>query len=501
MTNKAIGYEALIKQFKLSVIPHYRSSYIAMKGRGSIQIIHNKETHIFPKTYDIEDPQNPFSQLEFGLKHDGINLEIIRAFFSHIESKELQSYIQQQPTSKFSRTIWFLYEYLTENKLKLKDCKKVKYIDLLDQNRYFTLSGIKSHRHGINNNLIGNQQFCPIIRRTTKLTSYLDKKLDVKAKEITDNYSPQIISRAIHYLYAKETLSSYEIERERPNKQRIARFIEILKKSSSMEHLTKETLIELQNIIVDPRFKDVDYRITQNYIGENVNQYFQKIHYISPKPEDVHDLMSGLFNALDNTENSNINAVIIAAFISFGFVFIHPFEDGNGRIHRFLIHYILSRHHFTPDGIIFPVSAVMLQKMKEYDQALESFSKLLLENITDYQLNNEGVLTVKQDTQTYYQYMDFTHFAEYLFECIEETLQNHFEKEIAFLINYDKSKIQMQSVVDMPDKLIDLFINFVTQNNGELGENKKKKYFGMLNDGEIKELLAIIRRNMINKTK
>lgn len=495
--NKAIGYESLIRKFKLSVIPHYRSSFIAMKGRGSIQVIHGKETHIFPKTYDIEDPDNPFSQLEFALKHDGINLEILRAIFNHIESKEIESYIQQQPTSKYSRILWFLYEYLTENTLKLEDCKRVKYIDLLDPDQYFTLSGVKSHRHGINNNLIGNQQFCPIIRRTSKLISYLDKKLDVKAKEITDSYSPQIISRAIHYLYAKETLSSYEIERERPNKQRIARFIEVLKKSFLIEHLTKEILIELQNVIVDPRFKDVDYRVTQNYVGENVNQYLQRIHYISPKPEDVNDLMSGLINVLNKSENSNINPVIIAAFISFGFVFIHPFEDGNGRIHRFLIHYILSRHSFTPDGIIFPVSAVMLQKMKEYDQVLESFSKPLLENITDYLLTNEGVLIVKQDTKSYYQYMDFTYFAEYLFECIEETLHNHFEKEIEFLINYDKSKIQMQSVVDMPDKMIDLFINFVTQNNGELGVNKRKKYFDMLNDDEIKQLLTILRKNMM----
>ncbi|MGA2655717.1 MAG: Fic family protein [Gammaproteobacteria bacterium] len=499
MDNKAIGYEALIRQLNLSVIPHYRSSFIAMKGRGSIQIIQGKETHIFPKTYDIEDTHNPFNQLEFALKYDGINLEILNAFFARIEEKEIESYIQQQPTSKYSRMIWFLYEYLTENTLDIEDCNKVKYIDLLDPKQYFTYSGIKSPRHGINNNLIGNQQFCPIVRRTSKLNSYLDKKLDAKAKEIADSYSPQIISRAIHYLYAKETLSSYEIEREKPNKQRIARFIEVLKKASSMEHLTKEILIELQNIIVDPRFKDLDYRETQNYVGENINQYFQKIHYISPKPEDVNDLMAGLIKVLDNNENASINPVIIAAVISFGFVFIHPFEDGNGRIHRFLIHYILTRLSFTPEGIIFPVSAVMLQKMKEYDQILESYSKPLLENIKNFDLTDEGVLTVKQATKAYYQYIDFTHFAEYLFECIEETLHNHFEREIEFLINYDKSKIQIQAIVDMPDKLIDLLINFVMQNNGELGNSKRKRFFGMLSEDEIKELLTIIRKNLINK--
>ena len=40
---------------------------------------------------------------------------------------------------------------------------------------------------------------------------------------------------------------------------------------------------------------------------------------------------------------SRIDPVVAATVSSFAFVFIHPFEDGNGRIHRFLIHYMLSK--------------------------------------------------------------------------------------------------------------------------------------------------------------
>lgn len=497
MNNVPMGYRYLIEKFDLQVMPHYRSSYVAIKGRGRVYFDEYGETHIYPKNYAIADPQNPLSQLEFALKNDGINLEIINAIFAKIKVKEIEFFIQQQPRGKYRRIIWFLYEFLTQDILKLGDCKKIKYIDLLSPDEYFTLPGIKSARHGINNNLIGNQKFSPIIRRTPKLRSFLNKKLEVKAKKITDSYPPQIITRAIHYLYAKETLSSYEIERERPNKQRIAKFIEVLKKISTIKNLTKEILLELQNIIVDPRFKDNGYRKTQNYVGENINQYYQKIHYISPKPEDVEDLMFGLLNALDNINNVSLHPVILAAAISFGFVFIHPFEDGNGRIHRFLIHYVLSKYSFTPLHIIFPVSAVMLQKMHEYDRVLETYSKPIMNNITDYNLTDEGILTVKQKTKNYYQYVDFTIFAEYLFECIEDTLQNHYEKEIEFLLNYDKTKNQIQSVVDMPDKFIDLFINFVIQNQGELSTNKRNKYFTKLKDEEIDELLKIVRKNMM----
>jgi hypothetical protein len=37
-----------------------------------------------------------------------------------------------------------------------------------------------------------------------------------------------------------------------------------------------------------------------------------------------------------------VDPVVAAAILAFGFVYIHPFEDGNGRIHRYLIHHVLA---------------------------------------------------------------------------------------------------------------------------------------------------------------
>jgi hypothetical protein len=49
-------------------------------------------------------------------------------------------------------------------------------------------------------------------------------------------------------------------------------------------------------------------------------------------------------------------------WLSFVFVFVHPFEDGNGRIHRHLIHHMLAMRGFSPIGVVFPVSAAILDR-------------------------------------------------------------------------------------------------------------------------------------------
>ncbi len=499
MSNQPIGYSALIEKLTLKVNPHHVASYVALQGRGHTDFDQNRQVRVYPKSYALKDPDNVLSHLEFALKHEGINLEIAQELFLLIDKRTICQHIQLQPTGKYNRIIWFLYEFLIKVRLDLEDCKKLNYVDLLDSEQYFTLPGIKSPRHAINNNLLGDQEFCPIIRRTHKLTTYIEKHFDIEAQKIAKQYDPKLISRASYYLYAKETRSSYAIEREKPSKKRIQRFVEILKKAPSIQHLSKEILVELQNAIVDPRFKDEDYRKSQNYIGENISEYQQKIHYISPKPEDVPALMSGLLAVLEKVSKIEFPPVILAATISFAFVFIHPFEDGNGRIHRFLIHYILSRLLFTPQNIIFPVSAVMLQKIRDYDRILEEFSEPLMRNISDYDWSDDGILVINQPTLHFYQFVDFTRFSEYLFECIEETLLNHFANEIQFLLNYDRTKSAMQDVIDMPDHLIDLFMRSVAQNQGKLGSQKRQKHFEQLSDDEISKLESILKTYMLSR--
>src|SRR3990167_4762669 len=161
MTKIAVGYQAICEQLKLAILPHFRESYIATQGRGKTVIEHNHEIHIYPKTYALKNQYDLLENLEFALKHEGMNLEIIKHLFSTINANQIAMHIKKQPTGIYSRKIWYLYEFLMQEKLELPDCKKIKYVELLDKNLYFTSNGKKSSRHGINDNLLGNRDYCP----------------------------------------------------------------------------------------------------------------------------------------------------------------------------------------------------------------------------------------------------------------------------------------------------------------------------------------------------
>lgn len=487
-----IGYQALISLFNLQVIAPRRISYVSATGAKRILLEEEQELHIYPKDYQLSEPDNPLLHLEFAIKHEEMNLCIIKRVFEHLSIKQIADYIAQKPQGKVQRKIWYLFEFLMHKSLPISDLKSGNYVDLLDVKKYYTTKPLKAKRQLINDNLLGFSHFCPFVRRTASLASYEKKHLDKVAKKLLANYEPLIIQRAASYLYTKETLSSWHIEHEEPSKERALNFVKLLHQVEKLKKFDKPELITAQHIIVEPRFAEKDYRHTQNYIGEMVRRDYSIIHYVSPSPEDVPYLMHDLLMTLERMIKSNINPAITAAVISFGFVFIHPFEDGNGRIHRFLIHYILARAAFTPPGLIFPISAIMLSERKKYDEILEKFSRPLMDAIT-YTEHDNGAITAKNNTADLYAYLDYTQYAEYLFECIQKTIETDLRKELAFIVEYDRIKKAIQEIVDMPNKQLDLLIKLIVQNKNKLAQSRKQKFFPKLLDAEIKKIESIVK--------
>ena len=92
------------------------------------------------------------------------------------------------------------------------------------------------------------------------------------------------------------------------------------------------------------------YRDRQVYVSETtwtVDDTKDIVHFVAARPKDVHSLMQGLFltweRCLADRQRAPecVDCVVVAAMLGFGLVFVHPFDDGNGRLHRFFIQQVL----------------------------------------------------------------------------------------------------------------------------------------------------------------
>jgi Fic family protein len=197
--------------------------------------------------------------------------------------------------------------------------------------------------------------------------------------------------------------------------------------------------------------------------------------------------MGGLLESAKQMESTSFNPVLTAALIAFGFIFIHPFVDGNGRLHRYLIHHILTTMKFTPQGIIFPVSAAILERISDYRKVLETYSHPILDFI-QWKKTPKNNVEVLNDTLDYYRYFDATAQTEFLFECVDYTISTIIPDEVAYLEKFDAMKVWLDDHFQMPDKTIALLIRFLAQNNGKFSQRAKEKEFITITEKEVKNI-------------
>ncbi len=485
------GYAELVRRLGLDVVPNWHVSQVG-GGTHRIERHQGQVEETYPRRFWPGEGLG--DQLEFALKYDGTNLALLYRIFSHVPAEELVQYIRSKPRGKYARRLWFFYEWLCGRRLPLEDLdRRVGYVELLEPEQYYTVNkGERVGRQRVINNLLGPRAFCPVVRRTPELEQLEAARLDRQARRLVQDFPPHLLRRALSYLFAKETKHSFEIENVQLSSSRVERFVSLLRRAEEQDFCHRERLVELQNQIVDPRFRESDYRREQNYVGESISWDKEQVHLVPPRPEDLPELMQGLLECHRRMEAGGVPPVVHAAVVSYGFVFLHPFLDGNGRIHRFLIHNILARRGFAPPGAIFPVSAAMLNRQREYDASLEAFSRPLLE-VVDYTLDAQGRMTVQEGTALWYRYMDLTAQCEALYRFIQWTVSEDLPKELEFLSGYDRAKRLMQEVVDMPDRKLDLLIRLLRQHGGQLSARKHRDHFHFLTQEEARRLEAAYR--------
>jgi len=242
----------------------------------------------------------------------------------------------------------------------------------------------------------------------------------------------------------------------------------------------------LQDIVIGTKkLKHMGNRTNEGFIGEHDRESFLPMpDHISARAKDLHSLMNGVIDTNILLQQSDYDPVLAAASIAFGFVFIHPLSDGNGRIHRYLIHHILVKMGYTKRDMIFPVSAAILNRIGEYQDVLEAYSSPILDLI-EWKPTPDHNVEITNETIDLYRYFDATLQAEFLYECVEETIEKIIPEELDFLEKYDQMTNYINSVVTLPDTKVDLLIKFLNQNEGKLSKNKRDKEFDELSDEEI----------------
>ena len=93
-----------------------------------------------------------------------------------------------------------------------------------------------------------------------------------------------------------------------------------------------------------------------------ITRYGDRFEYASP--EETPSLMSDLvdwYNAAE--QEGKLSPVELAALFHYRYIRIHPFEDGNGRIARLMVNYIMARHGW-------PMIVIRNRKKANYLEAL-----------------------------------------------------------------------------------------------------------------------------------
>lgn len=482
------GWAALVRALNVQAPVRNPSAVSEQHIRGSRR--QEQDWSVFDKRYW---PGEDFTaHLIFALRHEPIDLLILKRVFEAVPPDLVQDMVRSAPTGIPSRRAWMYFELLTGKTLDVAGLSPtLPAIDLLDPEAYFTGAPKLSRRHKVRENLLGTARFSPMIRRTGRLKEFLDRDLGGKAKGVVGQAGANVVARAASFLLLADSRASFEIEGERPPRGRLERWGRAVIQAGKVP-LTLDEIIRLHGVLIeDRRFIQPGLRTEGVFIGQRDDQGEPLPEFVGARPQDLNDLMVGMIEANDRMRESGIDPVLKAAATAFGFVYVHPFADGNGRLHRCLIHHVLLERSFTPPGIVFPVSSVMLARIDEYRQSLQSHSSPLM-NFIEWRPTPQRNIEVLNDTVDLYRYFDCTRNAEFLYGCVEQTIDHDLPEEIDYLRRHDEAMRRIMEYVEMPDRLAEDLVRFIRQNNGRLGKKRREGEFAKLTEDEVQGVEVIV---------
>ncbi len=179
------------------------------------------------------------------------------------------------------------------------------------------------------------------------------------------------------------------------------------------------------------------YKETPNHVKTQTGEIF----YFAT-PEETPAKMKELLDWYRKAENKNdVEPILLAAEFHYRFIRIHPFDDGNGRLARILMNFILMNHGYPPIIIKTEDKVNYFIALQQADAGiLESFFKYIIVNLIH---SLEIMISGAKG------------------ECVED--KNDLDKELALLRQMVESKNKSFGIERSKDSIIGLFNNGLMQ--------------------------------------
>lgn len=514
--NKACGGLWLEKKFNAEPFGGLTvRSYIGTNRRTSEA--GGRVTETYPP--QMNPGETAAEHLNFHIRHEPVNLELLARVFEASGPQFVQDWVNSKPTSQYARRAAFLYEFLTGEELVAPAGVRGNYVNALDASKNLASRLLfeknPDPKWKVLNNMPGTRFFCPALPLTKELREASAYDISRHYEEIIDEFGIELLARSASWLTTRESTASFAIEKEVGETNRIQRFAQVIATwtghdvppsqrtddagdigPASKGILSDQRLASLQKAILgDSAFiTHHGYRKSPVFLGQK-SHYSQVVHYLAPPAEDVAAMLEGIETFLDRTRFQS--PVLRAAIASFGFVYVHPLSDGNGRVHRFLINDILRRDGATTEDIILPVSVAINAdptSRREYDQVLDTISTPLMGEI-------RADISFSASPQTYpdgvksdlvfgdndrarptWRYGNYVPHVIYMAKVIDTTIVHHMRDEAIYLRNHDNARLALKEICEMPDPMADKIIRSVTENNAESVGNKLRKQYPDVTD-------------------
>lgn len=171
------------------------------------------------------------------------------------------------------------------------------------------------------------------------------------------------------------------------------------------------------------------HKLLMNRLLNNAGQYRcnnvgvggkDGVTHVAPPPNMVPQLMGELFDWLKHTDD---HLLLVSCIFHYEFEFIHPFDDGNGRVGRLWQSVILNEYKAIFSAM--PIESVVRDNQKKYYQALEDSG-------------SKG---------------ESTPFIEFMLDIILKTLKN-----------LEKENVPKNVSLNVPLKRLTEILNFIRKN-------------------------------------